>query len=296
MHHRLVPLAFLCTFGCAVGLDGFKDPDDTGALDDGFGGFSDAQSGGTGSDGGGASGGSSGGGSTNGGSSSGGSTGGDPNTDADNDGYTADVDCDDNDRTTHPGAASADSTSACMTDADGDRYGDQYVSSGITPGTDCDDNNPNRNPGTPEVAFDGIDQDCSGADTGNIVTATGSGVGIYDYEQSWGYANVAGCGTVQDVEVTVNITHSFVPDLTVTLYDPPMRNAVVLQYNSYTNDNGYGISGTWSSFGTGTLTAYGSMSSVLGIAGSGQWGLEIADDAFLDEGTLNSWSLTLYCI
>lgn len=286
MHHRLTPLVSLLVAGCAFGLDGFKGFDDTGLADAGL----DGLSGGTGGDGG------SGAGSTGGGSSSGNGTGGDPNTDADSDGYAADVDCDDNDRATYPGAAPADSTSACMTDADGDRYGDQYVASGVTAGTDCDDNDPTRNPGVPEVAFDGIDQDCSGADAGSVVTATGTGAAIYDYETSWGYANAAGCGTVRDLEVTINLTHSWVPDLTITLYSPSMASSVVLQSNSYTNDNGYGISGTWSSFGTGSLTPYGSMSAVAGAAGTGQWGLEVVDGAFLDEGTLNTWSVTLYCI
>jgi predicted outer membrane repeat protein len=49
------------------------------------------------------------------------------------------TDCDDADDATFPGAAPGDSAIACMTDADGDGFGDAAATGDVEPGTDCDD-------------------------------------------------------------------------------------------------------------------------------------------------------------
>ncbi len=55
-------------------------------------------------------------------------------------GYAATADdCDDGDANTWPGAASVDSDSDCMTDADGDGFGSDSPAAGVTTGTDCED-------------------------------------------------------------------------------------------------------------------------------------------------------------
>ncbi len=57
-------------------------------------------------------------------------------------------DCDDADANTFPGSAPKDDPDACMTDADGDDYGDDTPSGpGVTPGTDCDDMSAQTYPG-----------------------------------------------------------------------------------------------------------------------------------------------------
>ena len=68
--------------------------------------------------------------------------------DYDEDGFYPDEgDCDDTDPTTYPGAALEDSDTACMTDADGDGYGDANPENeNVEPGTDCDDTDPDVNP------------------------------------------------------------------------------------------------------------------------------------------------------
>ncbi|PRQ04653.1 hypothetical protein ENSA5_06090 [Enhygromyxa salina] len=48
-------------------------------------------------------------------------------------------DCDDADPNTYPGAAEIDDPEACMTDADGDGWGDMDPKPGVEPGRDCDD-------------------------------------------------------------------------------------------------------------------------------------------------------------
>ena len=72
-----------------------------------------------------------------------------PMVDNDVDGYSDYEDCNDNDPNTYPGAALEDSDTACMTDADGDGYGDANLDedSPVEPGTDCDDSDPDINPG-----------------------------------------------------------------------------------------------------------------------------------------------------
>ena len=77
-------------------------------------------------------------------------------------GYVSDnTDCDDSSDTTYPGAASEDLT-ACMSDSDGDGYGDASPTlPGVQAGTDCNDNNNLISPVAPDTC-DGIDNDCDG--------------------------------------------------------------------------------------------------------------------------------------
>jgi len=74
------------------------------------------------------------------------------------------ADCDDSDEFTYPGIASNESSStACMTDADEDGYGDDAPASGVTAGTDCDDGDSTVSPAASEIC-DGVDNDCDGDD------------------------------------------------------------------------------------------------------------------------------------
>ncbi len=149
--------------------------------------------------------------------------------DADSDGVdTCSGDCDDSDSNTWPGAAEADSATACMTDADGDGYGSDSPASGVTAGTDCNDANSNLSPGQPETPFDGVDSNCDGADGGSVVTASGQGnVPIMDNSTASSTATVSGCSEVYDIIVTVNIVHTYIGDLLVTLNAPGGQSIVL---------------------------------------------------------------------
>ncbi|MEC9389251.1 MAG: putative metal-binding motif-containing protein [Myxococcota bacterium] len=73
------------------------------------------------------------------------------------------IDCDDSDGATHPGAAELEPTpTACMTDADGDGYGDATPADGVEPGTDCEDSLFDANPAGTETC-NAVDDDCDGA-------------------------------------------------------------------------------------------------------------------------------------
>jgi hypothetical protein len=106
--------------------------------------------------------------------------------DADGDGFTADVDCDDLDPEAHPGAIEecddrdldCDGRSGvdqggvlAWADADGDGFGDPNSSVATCAalpwapnGLDCDDGDATVHPDAPDAWYDGIDADCRGDD------------------------------------------------------------------------------------------------------------------------------------
>jgi subtilisin-like proprotein convertase family protein len=213
--------------------------------------------------------------------------------DADSDGVdTCSGDCDDSDSNTWPGAAEADSATACMTDADGDGYGSDSPASGVTAGTDCNDANSNLSPGQPETPFDGVDSNCDGADGGSVVTASGQGnVPIMDNSTASSTATVSGCSEVYDIIVTVNIVHTYIGDLLVTL-NAPGGQSIVLHNRS--GASAMNIVGTYAPTG-GSLTSAQSLVPLLGVSGNGQWRLTVNDNANGDTGTISSWGLELEC-
>ena len=88
--------------------------------------------------------------------------------DLDHDGYTSDVDCNDNDWAIHPDAAELcdgkDNDCDSQVDEGWDVDGDDHLPIECEGGDDCDDSNPSIHPGATDVPYDGIDQDCDGVD------------------------------------------------------------------------------------------------------------------------------------
>ncbi len=115
--------------------------------------------------------------------------------DLDEDGYVAEIDCDDGRKTVHPDAPElcdgldndcddlidedADEAQTWYADTDGDGYGDRGVATTectapegyVADNTDCDDSQVVVHPGAPEVC-DGLDNDCDGRVDVDAVDAT----------------------------------------------------------------------------------------------------------------------------
>ena len=95
--------------------------------------------------------------------------------DLDGDGSAFDVDCDDDDASVHPGAEElADGLdNDCNGEIDEGTVNDDLDGDGWSAADgDCDEDDPGISPGAVEIAYDGIDQDCSGHD---LVDVDGDG-------------------------------------------------------------------------------------------------------------------------
>jgi subtilisin-like proprotein convertase family protein len=109
--------------------------------------------------------------------------------------------------------------------------------------------------------------------------------------------------TITDVDVIVDITHSWVNDLTITLISPtgtqvqlvnrPCANSALNNVVATFNDGGIPlVCGNNPAIG-GEVKPTQVLSALNGQNSSGTWTLRVKDSANQDGGTLNSWSLKL---
>lgn len=114
---------------------------------------------------------------------------------------------------------------------------------------------------------------------------------------------VAGSGTLSDVNVTLNIVHSYDGDLTLTLVHPNTTTRVALsnrngsggdnyQNTTFDDDTAIHITGGAPPY-AGSFRPDGTLSVLDGTSGNGTWKLEVNDAATGDTGTLTAWSLAL---
>lgn len=315
-----------CGFGLQLAVDdtgttemvfdsglGWTTGGDGGQADDGGGGPGDG--GDTSGDGGGGSGdGGGGSGDGGGGSGDGGAV------DADGDGWPAGTDCDDSDPSMNLDDRDGDGQSTCDgdcndslssvndLDADGDgastcdgdcNDGDPSLNLSDIDGDrvttcdgDCDDRDSSVAPGEPDTPWDSIDQDCDGADAGTIVTETNTTrVRIIDGYYSYSFIDITGCARVYDVSVYVDISHTYIGDLVVTLQSPSGTDVVLHNRSGGSSDD---IVGTYAISG-GTLSAAESLSRLVGTNGNGEWALQVGDYAAGDTGYIEQFTLTLAC-
>ncbi len=114
--------------------------------------------------------------------------------------------------------------------------------------------------------------------------------------------NVPCGGAIIDVNVALDITHTFDADLDIFLIAPDGTTVELTTDNGGGGNNYTGtifddeaatsITAGTAPF-TGSFQPEGLLSDLDGRGGEGTWTLEITDDAGADTGTLNSWSLTL---
>lgn len=95
--------------------------------------------------------------------------------------------------------------------------------------------------------------------------------------------------TVDTLTVDVDITHTYIGDLTVTLTSPGGTPVILHSVSGGTADN---IVGNYPT----TLTPYGLLSDVSGEPALGTWSLHVVDGSSTDTGTLNTWGVHITCI
>jgi parallel beta-helix repeat protein len=110
--------------------------------------------------------------------------------------------------------ADPDCIPACV-DNDSDGYGDPASAGCTHPELDCDDTDPDINPGATEIPCDGIDQDCSGADSCDVIIIDDPDAS-FDPEGEWlyysGAADEYGSG-FRYTYVNEGSTATWTPDL-----------------------------------------------------------------------------------
>jgi subtilisin-like proprotein convertase family protein len=143
------------------------------------------------------------------------------------------------------------------------------------------------------------------AETPTVIPSSEVPQPIVDFNTITSQVTVPTLGTVFSVEVTLDITHSFVGDLTAFLRSPSGRDVLLFdgvggQYNNFTNltfsDSGARSIATLGFSDvpyTGTWQPEGLLSDFSGEDSGGTWTLIISDTTFADQGTLNSWSLSI---
>jgi len=179
-----------------------------------------------------------------------------------------------------------------MTDFDEDGYGSDAPANGVSAGTDCSDGDSDLNPGETDVAWDGIDQDCSGSDAGSTESSANSTVmTIADNSTINSFNTISSCSNIYDIEVDIQILHTYIGDLTVTLSSPGSESAILHNRSGSSSNN---IMGTYAIVG-GSLTAAQSLTRFLNVDGTGQWKITVQDSASQDTGSLVSWTITLDC-
>lgn len=96
--------------------------------------------------------------------------------------------------------------------------------------------------------------------------------------------NVADTGTIQDVEVSIDITHTFIGDLNVTLVSPAGTSVPLHQRTGDSADN---IIQTY------TPATKPQLQTLRGQPAQGAWRLRVVDLEAADVGKLNRWALKI---
>ena len=120
----------------------------------------------------------------------------------------------------------------------------------------------------------------------NVSRSSAPAVAIPDLGAVEDALQVPESGTVVAVTVGVNISHTWVADLQVTLIAPDGTQVVLHDHTGGSSDN------IVTSYPDVTAPAQ-SLSALQGKPINGTWRLQVKDNAGLDSGTLNSWTLTL---
>jgi len=119
---------------------------------------------------------------------------------------------------------------------------------------------------------------------GEIIVEKDEGLNIPDNSKVGveGTLNVTEAGMINNIEISVDITHNYVGDLTVELISPQDERYLLHNRVGGSNDN---IIRTYSVMDTAIL------SGLRGKGINGEWKLKVVDHAIADRGKLNHWKL-----
>ena len=118
--------------------------------------------------------------------------------------------------------------------------------------------------------------------------------------------NIPSGGTISDVNITMNVSHTWINDLTATLISPsgtqvqlfarPCTSASILNVNATFDDSGSSVVCGTNPGISGTVVSLQPLSAFNGQSSTGTWTLRILDSFNQDGGSLNSWSLNICTI
>ncbi|MCO4774216.1 MAG: proprotein convertase P-domain-containing protein, partial [Deltaproteobacteria bacterium] len=171
---------------------------------------------------------------------------------------------------------------------------------------DCDDDDSANFPANPEVC-DGGDNDCDGdADNGAdfipVLLGGGGGTAIPDDDPVGIAVTAVSTETepITDLDLLLDVTHTFVGDLEITLTSPLGTSVLLMDDVGGADDDLVGtllddeaassVSGGAGPF-TGRWSPQSPLSAFDGEVPTGTWTLTVVDDATFDTGTLDGWEL-----
>jgi subtilisin-like proprotein convertase family protein len=152
------------------------------------------------------------------------------------------------------------------------------------------------------IFIDGNDNGVLDLDATITVTSDDVPLDITDFSTVTSEIVFDGLSSILDVNLTLDITHSFVGDLDVYLISPSGRQVELFtgiggQFNNFENttldDQAETSILTATAPFSGSFRPEGLLGDFSGDNPNGSWKLLIRDTASADVGTLNSWSLTI---
>ena len=115
--------------------------------------------------------------------------------------------------------------------------------------------------------------------------------------------NIPSGGTISDVNITMNVTHTYINDLTATLISPsgtevqlyarPCTDTAIKNINATFDDAGIAVVCGTNPGISGTVQPKSALSVFNGLNSTGTWTLKIGDAFNQDGGVLNSWNLNI---
>ncbi|WP_372795262.1 reprolysin-like metallopeptidase, partial [Lutibacter sp.] len=135
-----------------------------------------------------------------------------------------------------------------------------------------------------------------------VSTDTPLGIPDNNFTGASSILNVTDDKTITDVNVTVNITHPWIGDLTLTLISPKGTSVILVASreddgDNYTNtifdDDAVNSINTSVAPYTGMFLPQESLSNFNNEASIGNWTLKVVDGGAVDIGTINNWSIEI---